>query len=176
MNLPQKPYEGPIYYIVHAPKKFALPFFEDKDKKIMDANRKKIIDALKNAATKGIPVIYEPGAERDTAEEILDSLEKRPRVIWASGQEVAKVSSLRALMARENVVPKKIFSMGIYRNICVITGAEFMRAAFPKAEIHIIGGASTFFRGGPGRREAYRAQANRYKIKLTKRLKPRHFA
>jgi len=69
-------YEGPIYYIVHAPKKYPLPFYDEKDRKIMDANRKKIIDALKNAAAKNIPVMYEAGAEEDTAKEIISKMKR----------------------------------------------------------------------------------------------------
>jgi len=79
-------------------------------------------------------------------------------------------------MASEKVVPKKVFTLGMYRNICVITGASFVRKAFPAAEIHILGGAATFFRSNKDHRADYRTRAKNYGITLTKKLKPRHFA
>ena len=173
----EQPYSGPVLYIVHAPRKWNPKFFDEKDRKLAEANKKKIFTALERAAAKGVPVLYESPPERDWLEGKINSLRRRPRVVWLRPNDVASPHSLRTILEREKIAPKRITALGAYRNICVITGMENMRRAFPKAELVMLEGANTIYRRASGAHRAdYRKRAKRNEISLAKKLGRKHLA
>ncbi|VVB74828.1 Uncharacterised protein [uncultured archaeon] len=141
-------YTGPILYIVHAPVSHNVRMQymsrELSDVKLVEANEKKIISALKQAVAKRIPVFYEDTAKK--VRETTKSLSVLPRIIQFESESINTPSKLAALAKQECIVPTRVIGFGCMRDFCVIDSMQMVSLAFPKAETIMLEGASTIYR------------------------------
>ncbi len=191
-------YIGPVLYLIHSPRRERTTPRGAKpggayeyDDFMWATHNKRVVDALKKAASTGTPVIWDyMGASH--REEALSAVKRmmpaqtfeKLRVVWANTNihDMGK-ETLRDVCRSAKIFPSTIVAVGSLRSICVTEGLKLARRAFPKTHLVMLEGAYTVHpksesmpRGFRLPRSAYKKELSEIGVTFSKKLAPKkHF-
>lgn len=189
----KKLYTGSILFLVHPGILYYNKETLEYEGLQIKAARKKIESAIRKAALRRIPVVYEifqlvPGQRPVRRGEqkflsFVDSLKPKPRLVESNflakkTSERERTQTLKKQLLGVGIHPTRVALMGLYRELCVTSAASNLARAFPKAKIHLIGGSSTVSIKSAVRKATRKLGLPRSpNITVSKKLIPaRHFA